>query len=206
MTTRRRFLSHSAEATRALGAALASRAPAGLLIRLEGDLGAGKTTFSQGFARGLGVGEPVTSPSFTLVREYAAARGEEPGIGLAHMDFYRLTDAAAVRDLGLDDYLAGDDVVIVEWPERAAAGLPARGLRIRLERLPMPDPEADPALAEALARTGGASDEPRRIDIEALDAQGLMLLEHLTLQLPGLLTLEGVAAAGLAPDASDAHA
>ena len=70
----------------------------------------------------------------------------------------------------------------------------------------MPDPEADPALAEALARTGGASDEPRRIDIEALDAQGLMLLEHLTLQLPGLLTLEGVAAAGLAPDASDAHA
>ena len=205
MTTERCFLSQSAEATRALAAALAVRASASLLIRLEGDLGAGKTTFSQGFARGLGLAEPVTSPSFTLVREYGAAAGEGPGVGLAHMDFYRLSDAAAVRDLGLEDYLAGDDVVIIEWPERAAAILPERGLRIRLTRLPLQDPPAELEASEAPARPTAATHEPRRICIHALDAQGRALLEDWVIELPGLLASEAVSGAACAPVAPSAH-
>ena len=127
-TLSRCFLSATPAATQALAAALAPHLPPGCLLRLEGDLGAGKTTWVQGLARGLGVVGPVQSPTFTLIREYAGAGT----VGLAHMDFYRLAGALQAEDLGLDAYLDGDDVLAVEWPEQAGDALPRTGMAIAL--------------------------------------------------------------------------
>jgi tRNA threonylcarbamoyladenosine biosynthesis protein TsaE len=97
----------------------------GLVICLRGDLGAGKTTLAQGIARGLGVGEPVTSPSFTLVHEY---RGR---LAVYHLDLYRL-EPEAVWDLGLTEYL-GRGVTLVEWPEKLGPLLPPQYLWVDIE-------------------------------------------------------------------------
>ena len=109
------LFSGGAEATRQLGAALGRVLRPGSLILLDGPLGAGKTTLAQGIAAGLGVTEPVVSPSFTLVREYVCAAGQR----LVHMDFYRLSGNREVVDLGIEDYLGTEDIVVIEWPERA---------------------------------------------------------------------------------------
>ncbi len=107
----------SAAATRELAARLAGAARRGDVIVLQGSLGAGKTTFAQGFARGLGVQGPVTSPTFTLVRQYPCALGQ-----LVHVDVYRLDHLAEVADLGLAD-LVEDGVVLVEWGDVARPAL-----------------------------------------------------------------------------------
>ncbi|MDA8317913.1 MAG: tRNA (adenosine(37)-N6)-threonylcarbamoyltransferase complex ATPase subunit type 1 TsaE [Acidimicrobiales bacterium] len=107
----------SADATRELAARLAAAARRGDVVVLQGLLGAGKTTFAQGFARGLGVEGPVTSPTFTLVRQYPCALGQ-----LLHADLYRLDHLAEVADLGLAD-LAEDGVVLVEWGDVARPAL-----------------------------------------------------------------------------------
>ena len=124
--TRITFQTPGPDATRNLGACLGRRAPPGTLILLTGPLGAGKTTFAQGVAAGLGIAQPVVSPTYTLIREYEVPP-REPGIErprsagrLVHMDFYRLSGAREVVDLGLDDYLASSDIVVIEWPERAS--------------------------------------------------------------------------------------
>ena len=116
----------SPEQTRALGAQIGRLATPGLVIALSGDLGAGKTTFTQGLAHGLGVTTPVTSPTFTLVAEYDA----RAGMRLIHMDSYRLGDLPAdaaleAETFGFEDLL--DDpaaVLVIEWAERLAALLP----------------------------------------------------------------------------------
>lgn len=106
---------------RALGARLASCLGPGAVVLLRGCLGAGKTTFAQGVAAGLGVTTFVPSPSFVLEREYVLADGRR----LVHLDFYRLGSAAEVLDLGVaDDWGAADTIVLIEWPEHAAAVLP----------------------------------------------------------------------------------
>lgn len=107
----------SADETRDLAARLAGVARRGDVIVLEGALGAGKTTFAQGFARGLGVAGPVTSPTFTLVRQYPCALGQ-----LVHVDVCRLDHLAEVADLGLAD-LVEDGVALVEWGDAARAAL-----------------------------------------------------------------------------------
>jgi tRNA threonylcarbamoyladenosine biosynthesis protein TsaE len=107
----------SPDATRDLAARLARAARRGDVIVLQGTLGAGKTTFAQGFARGLGVDGPVTSPTFTLVRQYPCALGQ-----LVHVDVYRLEQLAEVDDLGLED-LGEDGVVLVEWGDVARPAL-----------------------------------------------------------------------------------
>jgi tRNA threonylcarbamoyl adenosine modification protein YjeE len=107
----------SPEATRRLGAALAGVARTGDLVVLAGALGAGKTTFAQGFARGLGVEGPVTSPTFTLLRQYPCALGH-----LLHADVYRLEQLADVVDLGLGE-LVEDGVALVEWGDVAGPAL-----------------------------------------------------------------------------------
>lgn len=107
----------SPDATRAVASRLARAARRGDVIVLQGSLGAGKTTFAQGFARGLGVAGPVTSPTFTLVRQYPCALGE-----LVHVDVYRLEHLAEVEDLGLAD-LGEDGVVLVEWGDVARPAL-----------------------------------------------------------------------------------
>ncbi len=103
----------SPEETRLLGEVLAELAGEGALFALGGDLGAGKTVFTQGVARALGVADIVTSPTFTLVNEYS---GKCP---LYHVDLYRVEGPLDVWDLGLEDYLEGHGVVVVEWADKA---------------------------------------------------------------------------------------
>ncbi len=107
----------SPDATRDLAARLAGAARRGDVIVLQGPLGAGKTTFAQGFARGVGVDGPVTSPTFTLVRQYPSSLGQ-----LVHVDVYRLDRLAEVADLGLAD-LVEDGVALVEWGDVARPAL-----------------------------------------------------------------------------------
>ncbi|PYI52912.1 tRNA (adenosine(37)-N6)-threonylcarbamoyltransferase complex ATPase subunit type 1 TsaE [Paenibacillus flagellatus] len=99
---------------------------AGTVVALDGDLGAGKTRFSQSVARALGVPGVVNSPTFTIIKEYEGER-----LPFYHMDVYRLSEEEA-DELGLDDYFFGDGVTIVEWAERIRTLLPPDHLEIRI--------------------------------------------------------------------------
>ena len=125
----RMFETHSADQTRSLAAALGARLQAGDVICLIGDLGAGKTTWTQGLALGLGLpeSEPVNSPTFTLLAEHPGGRAP-----LYHFDVYRLPDSSGLYDLAFDEYLSGDGVVVIEWADRIADALPAERLDITL--------------------------------------------------------------------------
>lgn len=98
----------------------------GMVICLDGELGSGKTVFVKGFAKALGLKETITSPTFSLVKEYTD--GEMP---LFHMDVYRLDDSS--EDFGLDDYLNQDGVCIIEWPEMIDGQLPEERLDIKFK-------------------------------------------------------------------------
>ena len=100
---------------------------AGDLLLLSGDLGAGKTAFAQGFGRGLGVDEPITSPTFTLANEYDGAR-----LRVHHLDVYRMESMAEVFDVDLPDLLDDDAVVVIEWGEAIVASVPADYLAVEL--------------------------------------------------------------------------
>ena len=126
-------VSVSPDRTRGLGEALGGLATAGSVVLLSGELGAGKTVFAQGVAKGLGVPGIVNSPTFVLVNEYAAGR-----VPLAHADLYRLVSSEEIDELALDE-IAADSVLLVEWPERAGANLPADQLRIAIESGPGKD-------------------------------------------------------------------
>jgi tRNA threonylcarbamoyladenosine biosynthesis protein TsaE len=112
--------------TRAIGAALAGLLRPGDVVGLTGDLGAGKTRLVQGAAAALGVTDPVVSPTFMLVREYD---GDPP---VHHVDAYRLSGPLELEDLGLEEVLAPDAVVFVEWSDRVAAALPGSRLELVL--------------------------------------------------------------------------
>ncbi|USS86939.1 tRNA (adenosine(37)-N6)-threonylcarbamoyltransferase complex ATPase subunit type 1 TsaE [Fructilactobacillus cliffordii] len=114
--------------TEALGEQLAQQLQPGDVILLDGDLGAGKTTFTKGIARGLGIRQTVKSPSFPIIREYQSGR-----LPLYHMDVYRLETGGAA-DLGLDEYFAGDGVSVVEWSQFAETELPEHYLQVAIER------------------------------------------------------------------------
>jgi tRNA threonylcarbamoyladenosine biosynthesis protein TsaE len=118
---------HGPGETQSLAARLAQHLEAGDVIWLSGELGAGKTTFTQGLGRGLNVDVPINSPTFVLIREYM---GRLP---LYHVDLYRLGDAREVATLGLPDYLDGDGVCVLEWSERLDARGEMPGLHIRIE-------------------------------------------------------------------------
>ena len=124
----RQFSSASVEQTHALGARLGTVLRTGDVIALQGDLGAGKTNFVQGLARGLGISEDVNSPTFILANEYLSGR-----LPLYHIDAYRVENAAEAEGFGLDDYLNGDGVTVVEWAERVRAALPPDVLWIEME-------------------------------------------------------------------------
>ena len=136
-----RFTAETAEATRELGARLGRAARPGDVLALYGDLGAGKTCFVQGVAAGLGVSEPVTSPTFILIAEYA---GRLP---LYHVDLYRTGSLEEIAALGLEELFDGDGVTVVEWAEKAEPILPPRAVRVRIH---------------------GVGDEPREVEIEGL--------------------------------------
>ena len=106
---------HSADETQALGQKLASRLAPGDVIAYFGDLGAGKTAFTRGLAQGLGITDPVTSPTYTIVNEYLSGR-----IPLFHFDMYRLSSSDELFDIGWEDYLQRGGVCAVEWSENVA--------------------------------------------------------------------------------------
>ena len=112
------FLTNSPEETEAVGAALGRILNPGAVIAYRGDLGAGKTAFTRGLARGLGYEEPVTSPTYTIVNEYLGGR-----LPLFHFDMYRLASSDDLWDIGWDDYLDRGGVCAVEWSENVADAL-----------------------------------------------------------------------------------
>ena len=122
----------SAAATRELAAAVAARCLPGDVLLLSGDLGAGKTTFAQGFGSALGIEEPVTSPTFTLVRQYGVADGPGGIRVLLHADVYRLEHLAEIADLGLGQLVEDGGVALVEWGEAAAPVLGDGALAVGL--------------------------------------------------------------------------
>lgn len=136
----------SASGTRALGAAIASVLRAGDVVVLTGDLGTGKTVLAQGIAAGLGVDEPVVSPTFTLLREYAGV------LPVRHLDVYRLDHVQEAIDLGLEELL-DDGVVLVEWGEGVRELLPPDRLEVTLALLP-PDVADDDTRHVTVVPTG----------------------------------------------------
>jgi tRNA threonylcarbamoyladenosine biosynthesis protein TsaE len=118
----------SAEETRALAAAWAAGLPADATVALHGDLGAGKTTWVQGMAIGLGISEPVTSPTFTI---YTLHQGM--GRMLAHLDAYRLASADEAEELLLEEYLVSPWCLAIEWPEKVPGWVPAEAWHLDLD-------------------------------------------------------------------------
>ncbi len=113
-----RFITECPEETEALGERLGRLLTGGEVLAYTGDLGAGKTAFTRGVARGLGITERVTSPTFTIVNEYEGGR-----LPLFHFDLYRLSSAEDLFEIGWEDYLARNGVCAVEWSETAGAAL-----------------------------------------------------------------------------------
>lgn len=128
---------YSAEETRIVGASLAPVLLPGDVISLSGDLGAGKTVFVQGVAIALGVEGRVTSPTFTIVHEY---EGRYP---ILHLDVYRLNSFQEVIDLGFEEYLDPEAIVLIEWGEAIAPMLPRRHLEVDLRRASSSDDSSD---------------------------------------------------------------
>jgi len=120
----------SPDETRAFAGRLMRQMPERRVFALYGGLGSGKTCFAQGMAAELGVKQAVTSPTFTLVREY---RGRRP---FFHIDLYRLSCAQEALDIGLEEYLKGGGIAAVEWAERAEELLPGETVRVCFETLP----------------------------------------------------------------------
>jgi tRNA threonylcarbamoyladenosine biosynthesis protein TsaE len=136
------FITHSPEETEQLGAALGRKLNPGTILAYEGDLGAGKTAFTRGLARGLGAKDMVTSPTYTIVNEYLSGR-----LPLFHFDMYRLASSDDLWDIGWEDYLERGGVCAVEWSENTPEAM-EDAIRVRIEKI---------------------GDESRRITIEGGD-------------------------------------
>ena len=127
MTPPATISTQSAEETRAAGQRLAGSLGPGDVVALTGELGAGKTCFVQGLARGLGAGTWATSPTFVLVNEYRAA------LPIHHVDAYRVAGPAEMVDVGLLELIDGGGVTVIEWADRVAALLPERTIHVSID-------------------------------------------------------------------------
>ena len=136
----------SEKETERIGEAIGQAAEAGTVVALIGDLGTGKTTLTKSIARGLGVTETVTSPTFNIIREYKSGR-----IPLYHFDVYRIGDPDEMFELGYEEYFYGDGICVVEWADIIEELLPEDAVIIRIER--------------------GASEEEREYRIESEDGK-----------------------------------
>ena len=136
MTPRRRermkdmvIETNSAEETFRLGKRMGEQARAGEVYCLNGDLGTGKTVFTQGFAAGLGIAGPVNSPTFTILQQY-----EEGRLPLSHFDVYRIGDVEEMEEIGYEDCFYGDGVSLVEWSDLIREIIPENAVRITIEK------------------------------------------------------------------------
>ena len=122
------YISHSVTETEHIGEALAKTLKGGDVVAYYGDLGAGKTAFTRGLARGLGCTGRVSSPTFTIVNEH------EGTLPLFHFDMYRLSDEEELFDIGWEDYLTRGGICAVEWSERVSGALPEDAITVTIER------------------------------------------------------------------------
>lgn len=121
--------SHSAADTFAYGKTLGEKAAPGEIYTLIGDLGVGKTVFTQGLAAGLGITEPVNSPTFTILQSYEGGR-----LALHHFDVYRIGDVEEMEEIGYEDCFYGESVCLIEWADQIAEILPENCIRITIEK------------------------------------------------------------------------
>ena len=120
---------NSPQETKELGKKMAERAKPGDVFTLVGDLGVGKTVFTQGIGEGLGIDEPVNSPTFTIVQEYESGR-----MPFYHFDVYRIGDPEEMDEIGFDDYIYGDGLCLIEWADLIEEILPEKRVAIRIEK------------------------------------------------------------------------
>jgi tRNA threonylcarbamoyladenosine biosynthesis protein TsaE len=126
--TSNRIETHSPEETIEFGRRLATELRAGDVVALTGELGAGKTCLVKGIAFGLGIAQEITSPTFTIIHEYRGVL-----LPLYHIDLYRLDSTQEVIAVGIEEYLPGDGVTVIEWAEKIGALLPEHTKRVRME-------------------------------------------------------------------------
>lgn len=124
------FESFSAEDTFTFAKELGQTCKGGEIILLHGELGVGKTVFSQGFGKGLGIEEPISSPTFTILQIY-----EEGRLPLFHFDVYRIADIEEMDEIGYEDYFFGEGVCLIEWASRISEILPADCVSITIEKV-----------------------------------------------------------------------
>ena len=124
------MITTSANETRALGARLAASLRPGDVLLLFGDMGAGKSELTRGIASGLGIAGPIASPSFTILQVY-----EDGRIPLYHFDWYRMESVEELYELGMEEYLGGDGIAVVEWPTRCPEAIPESYLAVTLTPL-----------------------------------------------------------------------
>ena len=126
-------ISHSSEESAAFGEALARALPAGSVVAMYGDLGAGKTVIARGFARGLGITEAVSSPTYTIVQEYDIPGTQQR---FYHLDLYRIADENAALGFGVDEFLSDPDAwTLLEWPVRIEKILPPEIINLYIESI-----------------------------------------------------------------------
>jgi len=121
--------SFSARETLEIGRKMGEQAQPGTVYTLIGDLGVGKTVFTQGFARGLGITEPISSPTFTIIQEY-----EEGRLPFYHFDVYRIGDVEEMEEIGYEDYFYGNGVCLIEWANLIPEILPDKITRVTIEK------------------------------------------------------------------------
>ncbi len=122
------YISNSYEDTQIIAADFSKGLKSGDVICMYGDLGAGKTAFVQGLAKGLGIQEPITSPTFTIVNEYSGR------LMLYHFDVYRIADSDEMFEIGYDEYIDGDGVCVIEWPQLISDILPKQRYEITISK------------------------------------------------------------------------
>ena len=123
------YESQSAKETRLLGEKIGQKAKGGEIILLNGDLGVGKTVFSKGLGAGLGIEEPISSPTFTVLQIYESGR-----LPLYHFDVYRIADVEEMDEIGYEDYFYGRGVCLIEWAELISEILPSEVIRVTIEK------------------------------------------------------------------------
>jgi len=148
----------SAGETEALAEAIGALVRGGDVILLAGDLGAGKTTFTKGLARALGITDTIVSPTFTIVREY------EGRVDLAHLDVYRLDHLQELHDIGFDELVDDSRVTVVEWGDVVAAALPRDRLEVWIELPAIPEESDDERIVSVSVH--GPSWYERRAELE----------------------------------------